>query len=109
VEKRVGRWPLAGESGEMQRTMNELTEKLADYRVASEAEKHLAVPANEVQASNNVRVRSEAAEARRKLRDAVGRALDVVNDPNTPEEVSAEFLALMEDPEVKQILRDQRG
>jgi len=41
--------------------------------------------------------------------DAVGRALEAVNDPNTPEEVSAEYRALMEDPEVKQILRDQHG
>ena len=57
--------------------MNELLKKLGDYRVALEAEKHLAEPANEVQASNNVRIRSEAAEARRQLRDAVRRAAEL--------------------------------
>lgn len=89
--------------------MNELMEKLADYRVALEAEKQLVAPANEMQASNNVRIRSEAAEARRKLREAVARAMKAVNDPNTPEEISAEYRALMEDPEVQQIIRDMRS
>lgn len=68
--------------------MIELREKLADYRLALEAEKHLPVPADDAQASNNVRIRGEAAEARRELRKAVAKAIDAVNDPNTPPETT---------------------
>ncbi len=68
--------------------MNELKKKLWDYWGTLEAEKHLPKAANEVQANNNVRVRSEAAEARRQLRDAVRRAVEAVNDPNTPADIS---------------------
>jgi hypothetical protein len=89
--------------------MSELKKKLWDYRCALEAEKHLPEAANEVQANNNIRVRSEAAEARRQLRCAVSRAVEAVNDPNTPADVSAEFRAVMEDPEVQQIIRDLRN
>ncbi len=100
---------LAGASRELQRTMNELMKKLGDYRVALEAEKYLQVAANEVEASNNVRVRSEAAEARRELRDAVRSAMEVIDDPNTPAEVTTEYRSLLEDPEVQQIIRDMRS
>ena len=48
--------------------MNELKKKFWDYRCALEAEKHLPEAANEVQADNNVRVRSEAAEAKQPRR-----------------------------------------
>ena len=86
--------------------VNELREKLAEYRGALEAEKHLPLPINDLQATNNNSIRREAAEARRELRAAVDGASKAVADPGTPAEVSAEYEALLKDPVTQQIFRD---
>jgi hypothetical protein len=86
--------------------MTDLGKKYADYRLTLGAARHLPKATNDAQEINNYYRRNALNWKWRNLCNEVPKALEMLNDPNTPEEVSAEILALMEAPDVQQILRD---